>query len=88
MIVSVAGHMDRPRVKSLGGSGAGMLFDGVAEEWGGRGGKENMGGGGDDPIVVPRNAHDGDRGVLFSDHDLSGNLKMMEQRRVRASRRL
>lgn len=35
--------MDRPRVKGLGGSGAGMLFDGGAGEWGGRGGKENMG---------------------------------------------
>lgn len=52
------------------------------------GSKGKYGGGGDDPIVVPRNAHDGDRGVLFSDHDLSGNLKMMEQRRFRASRRL
>lgn len=36
-------HMDRPKVKGLGGSGAGILFDGGAEEWGGRGGKENTG---------------------------------------------
>lgn len=28
--------------------------------------KGKYGGVGDDPIVVPRNAHDGDRGVLFS----------------------
>lgn len=45
-------------------------------------------GGGDDPIVVPRNAHDGDRGVLFSAHDLFGNLKMMALRCCRASQRL
>lgn len=44
--------------------------------------------GGDEPIVVPRNAHDGERGVLFSAHDLFGNLKMMELRRCRASQRL
>lgn len=43
---------------------------------------------GDEPIVVPRNAHDGDRGVLFSAHDLFGNLKMMKLRRCRASQRL
>lgn len=43
----------------------------------GRKGKYGGGGVGDDPIVVPRNAHDGDRGVLFSAHDLVGNLKMM-----------
>lgn len=64
MTVCVPCHMDKPRVKGLGGSGAGMLFDGGAGEWGGRGGKENTGGG-DGPIVVPRNALDGDRGVLF-----------------------
>lgn len=45
-------------------------------------------GGWGEPIVVPRNAHDGDRGVLFSAHDLFGNLKMMELRRCRASQRL
>lgn len=45
-------------------------------------------GGVDDPIVVPRNAHDGDRGVLFSAHDLFGNLKMMELGRRGASRSL
>lgn len=50
--------------------------------------KGKYGGVGDDPIVVPRNAHDGDRGVLFSAHDLFGNLKMMELRRCRASPRL
>lgn len=32
MTVCMLCHMDRPRVKGLGGSGAGMLFDGRAGE--------------------------------------------------------
>lgn len=53
-----------------------------------REGRKGKYGGGDEPIVVPRNAHDGERGVLFSARDLFGNLKMMELRRCRASQRL
>lgn len=37
-----------------------------------KGGEERKIWGGDGPIVVPRNALDGDRGVLFNAHELFG----------------
>lgn len=61
-----------------------MRREGRKGKYGGREGR-GVGWGGDEPIVVPRNARDGDRGVLFSAHDLFGNFKMMELRRWRAS---
>lgn len=43
-----------------------------------REGRKGKYGGGDGPIVVPRNALDRDRGVLFCAHELCWNLTMME----------
>lgn len=52
------------------------MIEGLENEEGGE--ERKIWGGGDDPIVVPRNALDGNRGLLFYVCDLFGDLKMME----------
>lgn len=86
MTVCVPCHMDRPRVRGLRGSEAGMLFDGGAGEWGGRGGKENMGE--EMVLLLCQGMPLTERGVLFYAHELCWYLKMMELRCWRTSCRL